>query len=549
MSRLPLAALVCCLPLACGDDAAPADGTDASTGGAVDGTTGEPAGTEGIDGSSSGADESTGGDTTTGPLPDPLPPLDAVPLTTDETIVPSHAIDDPPVLDPRDVAERQQMLDEGYGDFDLGPGEPVLERTPDGMPAPAPGPGAAMLSRFVHLADSQLADDESPLRVVVLDNPVVDGGYRAQESHACHVLNAAVRSLNAIDSVMPLDFVVLGGDNADAAQRNEVQWFLGIMDGVAAVHCDSGDDDDPVPGPDNDPKDPFAPVGLAVPWIWVSGNHDTLVQGNFETAGREEQAIGSAVGSSTRDWSMPGGPVFNGPAVADEGRALLDGPALMELVASSGDGHGITAEVAATGRATFAWDAPGSDLRIIVVDTSNHIGGSDGVIRQSQIDDTIRPLFDQAEADGKWVIVSTHHASQTLTDDGGLPGAMPFADALQPADWQAFLGDYPNVLAHLCGHSHRHQVEWIEPIGGTGYWEVITSALIDWPHQMRMFELHDQDNGWLTLRAISVNYATEDDALGAEGRALAIADYVGGWVGDGAGTLDDHNVELWIEAP
>jgi hypothetical protein len=50
------------------------------------------------------------------------------------------------------------------------------------------------------------------------------------------------------------------------------------------LECDSAIDDDPVPGPDNDPKDRFAPVGLDVPWRWVSGNHDTLRQGNWPVA-------------------------------------------------------------------------------------------------------------------------------------------------------------------------------------------------------------------------------------------------------------------------
>ncbi len=531
-----------------GDDGAPAD--DESTG-MVGGTEGDSTGTPGttsaVDDSSGGTDDSGG--TSTGPMPEPLPPLDAVPLTTEQVIVPTHAIDDPPVLDPRQVDQRQQLLDEGYGDFDLGPGEAVMEMTPDGSPAPAPGPGAVLLARFAHLADSQLADDESPTRVVVLDNPVVDGAFRAQESHSCHVLNAAVRTLNAVNAAMPLDFVVLGGDNADSAQRNEVEWFLSIMDGATFVHCDSGDDDDPEPGPDNDVKDPFAPVGLDVPWIWVSGNHDVHVQGNFSVTSMADAAVGTNVGSATRDWSQPGGPVFNGPVVADARRELLDGPSLMTTVSAAGDGHGIDASLVDGGRATYAWDAPVGGLRIIVVDSTNDIGGSDGVIRQSQVDDEIRPMLDQAETDGMLVMVATHHASGSLTDNGGLPGVEPYADALSEDDWQAFLGEYPNVIAHLCGHSHVNRVQLVEPMGGNLYWEITTSAIIDWPHQMRMVEVFDHDNGWLSMRLVSVDYATDGDAFGAEGRALGIADHIGGWVGDGYGEATDRNVELWIPAP
>jgi hypothetical protein len=306
-----------------------------------------------------------------------------------------------------------------------------------------------------------------------------------------------------------------------------------------------------VAGEDNDPKDRFAPVGLDVSWIWVTGNHDKLVQGNFTIDGREEAAVGDTLpgGQSTRDWSQPGGPRLRGTAVVpDDDRALLDGPGLLELVRGSGDGHGITEDVAASGMATFAWDVPSTDVRFVVVDTAAPSGGANGLVTDGDVSSTIRPLLDTAEADGKVVFVATHHASTSLDDGGGLGGtAQP--DALTTGDWQALLAEYPNVVVHLAGHSHVHRVTWIEPVGGTGYWEVITSALIDWPHQMRVLELRDEDNGWLTLTATSLDYSTDGDPIAADGRTLAILDYTAGWTEDGYGIDVDRNVELWIPAP
>ena len=133
-----------------------------------------------------------------------------------------------------------------------------------------------------------------------------------------------MRTINAVNAEDAVDFVVLGGDNADSAQTNEVQWYLDIMDGAPVVHCDSGIDDDPVPGEANDPKDPFAPVGLDVPWYWVMGNHDVLVQGNFAIAGREDEPRCDVAGA-TRDWSMPVGRRRWGRS-SRRAAPLLDGP-------------------------------------------------------------------------------------------------------------------------------------------------------------------------------------------------------------------------------
>lgn len=105
---------------------------------------------------------------------------------------------------------------------------------------------------------------------------------------------------------------------------------MGILDGDPVVECDSAIDDDPVPGPDNDPKDRFAPVGLDVPWRWVSGNHDTLRQGNCPVADWMAEPIGTTATSGTRDWSLPGGPVVTGQVPGDPARAFLGEAELAE---------------------------------------------------------------------------------------------------------------------------------------------------------------------------------------------------------------------------
>ena len=514
------------------------DGTD-ETGGATD-DTGMQTGSSGPDDDD---DDDTGADTTgtTGDpdLPEPLPPLATAPLTTEQTIVPLNDYPRDKLLDPRVPEERASGIEDGLGDFELGPGEPILDVTFSGEDPTPPGPDATMLARFVHLADTQLADDESPTRVIDLDD-LADGAFRPDETHLCNMLDAAVRTINRVNEDLPLDFVLLGGDNIDNAQSNELEWFLGILDGAPVVHCDSGEDDDPDPDA-ADPKDPFAPVGLDVPWYWVSGNHDTLVQGNFEVESRVETALGGTCPGGTRDWSQPGGPVIVGDMIADERRALLQGADLVTMVSQSGDGHGIDQAAIDRGEANYTFDVEGTDLRFVVLDTSASMdGGSEGIVRDAEIDEYLRPALDDAEAEGKRVVVVSHHRSTSLSSGD---------DAVGGADFQALLGEYENVLMHLCGHSHVHAATLREPMGGSAYWEVVTSALADFPGQMRVIEIHDQDNGEYRIQMVSLDYATDDDPLGADGRTHLILDMAAGWAEPAISDPEDRNVSLTLPAP
>lgn len=526
---------------------------ESGDGGTTGGTT-EVADTSstGDGGSSSGSTTTmpadTSGSSSTGELEDldPLPPLESIVLTTEARRAPAHAISPEPVNDPRVPAQLDQMIADGFGDEDEIDGEAIVDVTMDASEPPAPGANAGRITRFVHLADTQIPDDESPTRLIAFDSPgATAGAFRPQEAYACNVTNAAVRTINAAHAADPVDFVVLGGDNADSAQTNEVQWFLDILDGAPRVECDSAVDDDPVPGEGNDPKDPFAPVGLDVPWLWVMGNHDVLVQGNFPIAGREEDAIGMDVAGATRDWSMPGGPQTMDPVAADPERALLDGQTLLEMVRGSGDGHGVDEATVASGKANYAFDIPDTDVRFIIIDTAGQTGGSEGLIRGVEVDDFLRPALDAAADDGKLVFLASHHASGSLSDGGGL-GGMVQPDAITTIEFQALLGEYDNVVAHLCGHSHEHRVTAIEPVGGHAYWEVITSAIADYPHQMRIFELEDQDNGYITLSSVALDVALDDDTLAAEGRLRSITELTSGWLISGEGMPEDRNVRLWL---
>lgn len=493
-------------------------------------------------------DDGTGGGGEGGTTLEALPPLANAPLTTDERIVPRIVPDQVGYLNPRLPGDVKQLLSEGYGDYDLAAGEPVAPRMLDGSAAPPPGPGARVMTRFVHLADIQLADDESPSRVVNVDSPqgLTSGAFRPQEAHECRVLNAAVRTIQRLHEDTPFELLLLGGDNVDNAQDNEISWVLSILGGDDVVHCDSGADDDPRPGANNDPKDPFVPIGLPMPFVWVSGNHDILNQGNFPPGPKTEEYFGDFAAAGTRDWSEPGGPPIQGQIVADEKRRPLYGTDLLARVAAHDDGHGLAGADLSNGRAFYVHDIGDSGVRIIVMDTAAPSGSADGLIHRSELEDFLIPALDDAVSDGKLVIVTSHHASGKLTDGGGF-GGMAQDDAITTDELRDTLASYPNLLMHLAGHTHHHRVTVIPSASGdTSYWEVLTSALADWPHQLKTVEIRDLDNGYYGIRMIAFDYATDGDPVAEEGRRLGILDFTSGWELDGTGDAEDRNVELYV---
>ena len=485
--------------------------------------------------------------------PTVFPTLAEALTTVDRTFVPKTARQSPesgpnPAL-PEPLAD---YLSRGFGELDTGPGDAYVTRVIDDSTPPAPGPNTKRLVRFAHLADLQLADDESPTRLGQFDGSgATSSALRPQDAYLCHMANASVRTINALHAKDPIAFTLMGGDNADSAQTNEVDWVLGILSGADDVECDSGNDDEIVPGPDNDGKDPFEAEGLKMPWKWVTGNHDVLVQGNLKTdPDNHDKALGTEANGGTRRYDAdPKGFVERGDfVVPDPKRALLTRTELMTKVGTHGDGHGIGPAEQASGNATYTFDIDGTPLRVLVLDTAHEKGGSEGVIRQSQVDATIKPLLDKAKADGKWVILSSHHAATSLGDGTGLGGEKE-PDALTTEQWTSFVGTYDNVLFSMVGHSHRHRVLPVKPASGHPYWEVMTSAIADYPHQFRIVEIFDQDNGWVMLRATAVDFSVEGDPIALEGRRRGVVDLTSGWLPTEDVAASDKNVEVWIQKP
>jgi 3',5'-cyclic AMP phosphodiesterase CpdA len=244
----------------------------------------------------------------------------------------------------------------------------------------------------------------------------------------------------------------------------------------------------------------------------------------------------------------------------DPGRAFVDKVELRKIYGAGKqeDDHGFAfidkAELEASGQSAsyYAWDArPG--MRFISIDTLSEggvvgedpthaspvQGSSNGNIDDPQFKWLEREL-EAASAADKLIVVFGHHPvrslTATITDEMAAPCTGRYDAALDYGgqkdehghdpnpgcdldprssspihngeDLAALLTKYPHVIAYVAGHTHENKVlPFAAPEGGTGFWEINTSAVIDYPQQHRLVEVFDNQDGTLALFGTVLDHA------------------------------------------
>src|SRR5437868_11230728 len=86
---------------------------------------------------------------------------------------------------------------------------------------------------------------------------------------------------------------------------------------------------------------------------------------------------------------------------------------------------------------------------------------------------------------------------------------------------EALLHRFPNVILWLNGHTHRNRATpHPDPTGRTsGFWEVTTCSLLDWPAQARLVEIVSNHDGTLSVLCTMVDHGGPADPREARGLA------------------------------
>jgi len=208
--------------------------------------------------------------------------------TRQQAIAPvAVALYTPPIY-PSDVAAYAVY---GYSAWQWGPGEDEGRK----FLTPAESTTAtntARLLSFFSISDIHITDKESPAQVPYFgwDAPfngwftpfapspsLFSQAYSPVMFSTPQVLDAAVRTINAVHRLTPFDFGISLGDVCNSSQYNELRWFIDVMDGKYITPSSGAH----LGATNIDYQMPFQATGIdrSIPWYEVIGNHDQMWMG------------------------------------------------------------------------------------------------------------------------------------------------------------------------------------------------------------------------------------------------------------------------------
>ena len=182
---------------------------------------------------------------------------------------------------------------------------------------------------------------------------------------------------------------------------------------------------------------------------------------------------------------------------------------------------------ASAGFAHYYAAVPRPGLRMISLDTNATQSGPDGHLSAPQFAWLARELA--SVPPDELVILFGHHSLETLdnttpdecptgmtgcqedprsstpvrlgcpTEGAALDCDAPFDRSASPDNLRDLLLAHPQVVLYVSGHTHEHRIDPFPSGDGTGFWQVTTASIVDWPQEARTLELMDNGDGTLSI--------------------------------------------------
>ena len=463
----------------------------------------------------------------------------------------------------------------GYCSWYWGAGSDEGQKWSTNMPASYTGAtNAARLLSFFCFSDIHLSDKEAaswPYWSAYLTQPGFtnnvtlppgDGNSSAYSPvmlYTTFVLDAAVRTANALHRLTPFDFGMSLGDDCNSAQYNELRWFIDIMDGQY-ITPSSGTN---AGATTIEYQKPFQAAGLNpdIAWYQAIGNHDhlwagslvvteylresytnnqVLLFGDLNTEGINSRShfMGTVDGSTPYGTIVGVGPVAhfidpvtgvtNAPMVApDTNRYYLETTNYMKeffTTKSKPVGHGFSPWNITSNLACYSFEPKANlPLKIMVLDdtvTDQNLAfpNGEGCLDTNQLNWLVGEL-DKGQAEEKLMIIAAHIPIELI----GMPANTN--SAITVSNLLATLHRYPNLILWVTGHMHRNNVkaqlsQYKDP--EYDFWEVECPSLRDFPQEFRTFEILRNTDHTISIVTTDIDPEVASEACAAKSRGYAV---------------------------
>jgi metallophosphoesterase (TIGR03768 family) len=467
----------------------------------------------------------------------------------------------------------------GYSSWQWGAGQDGGQLTTNMMPnGYLRATNAARLLTFFCFSDIHITDKESPswpywsayqtqpgfIRNSTNNTPPPGDGNSSAYSpvmlSTTFVLDAAVRTANDLHRLMPFDFAMSLGDDCNSSQRNELRWFIDVMDGQH-ITPSSGTN---AGATTIDYQKPYQAAGLNpdIPWYQVLGNHDhfwagtlvvteylreaytnnqVLLFGDLDTDGIDSRShfMGTVDGSTPYGNIIGAGPVTNfldsvtgftnAPMVAaDTNRAYLNTPGYMQeffTTQSKPVGHGFSQWNVTNNFACYSFEPKANlPLKVIVLDdtmTDQNLDWQNGQggLDTNQLAWLVQEL-NQGQTHDQLMIIAAHIPIELI----GMPGSTN--SIIAGTNLVAILNTYPNLLLWVTGHMHRNNIKaHPSPYSDRpeyGFWEVENPSLRDFPQEFRTYEILRNTDNSISIRATDIDPAVTPGSCADKSRGYAV---------------------------
>ncbi len=485
--------------------------------------------------------------------------------TLERTIVPDPVSAGAEKILPCELAKYEAN---GYGAWSYGPGlaaERRFDLMPVGHGGTAAGSGSRLL-RFFAFTDIHVADVQSPAQAIFFGyRGFLSSAYSGVMLYTHHVLDAAVRTVNAMHRDEPIDFGISLGDTCNNTQYNELRWYIDVLDG-RHIDPDSGAGGGAPAGRKATFLESYAAAGLDVdiPWYQVRGNHDQFWTGFLRVddylrkvyIGEQILDLGNVfedpLGPDSRGFYMgcidgrtPYGDIFGvGPvagfaappkvlAADPDRRSLTKSEWMSEFFSTAAElkGHGFDAGTVDAGFACYAFEPKaGVPIRVLALDDTQrdddpYDNGYGHISLDKERHDWLIRELDRGQADGVLMIIAAHCPVGVEK----APHPMSWSSSAYGSEEEllAKLHAYPNLILWIAGHRHCNAVTAFPSPDADrpelGFWEVETSSLRDFPQQLRMFEILHGGDGTVSILAVDVDPVVEDGSAAAISRTYGVA--------------------------